>query len=187
MEGHLEEGDYLVASGKLSLGIPTDFYVQVSEIVKRKKARFVLDTSGEALLPSMKSDIFLMKPNLAELSKLCGVESIYVLELESLAQKFLKDNSVELLVVSLGAKGAFLATKDRMGHITAPTVHQKVPLVRARAWSPVWFSALRKTNRMAKWCGTGLLAVRPPPFIPAHSFAKKKIPTNFTNACRRKC
>jgi len=125
VEDNIQQGDYLVASGKLPLGIPHDFYVQVSEIVIRKQARFILDTSGDALLPSMKADIFLMKPNLAELGLLCGVESISVLELESLAQKFLNEYSVEILVVSLGAKGALLATKDQIEHIAAPTVHQK--------------------------------------------------------------
>ncbi len=125
VENHIEEGDYLVASGKLPLGIPTNFYVLVSEIVKKKKGRFVLDTSGEALLPSKKADIFLIKPNLAEFSILCDVTSISVLELEDLTQKFLKNHSVEILVVSLGAKGALLATKNQMELIVAPTVHQK--------------------------------------------------------------
>jgi 6-phosphofructokinase 2 len=125
IERNVGENDYLVASGKLPLGIPTDFYVRVSKIVSKKKGRFILDTSGEALLPSMEADIFLMKPNLSELSIMCGVESISVLELESLTQMLLQKYSIEVLVVSLGPKGAFLATRDTMEHIAAPTVHQK--------------------------------------------------------------
>ena len=125
VEKNLTEGDYLVASGKLPLGIPNDFYVQVSKIVEKKNGRFILDTSGDALLPSMKAKIFLMKPNLAELSLLSGVESISVLELEDLAKQFIEEYSVEVLVVSLGAKGALLATKNELEHIAAPTVHQK--------------------------------------------------------------
>ena len=125
VEASIEENDYLVASGKLPLGIPSDFYLRVSKIVARKKGRFILDTSGEALLPSMEATIFLMKPNLSELSIMCGVASVSVLDLESLSQKLLKDHSIEVLVVSLGAKGAFLATNGIMEHIAAPTVHQK--------------------------------------------------------------
>ncbi len=125
VEENVQKGDYLVASGKLPLGIPHDFYVQVSEIVTKNQARLILDTSGDALLPSMKADIFLMKPNLAELSILCGVDTISVLDLEPLAEKFLKKYSVKILVVSLGAKGALLATQNQMEHIAAPTVHQK--------------------------------------------------------------
>lgn len=36
LEEKLEEGDYLVASGKLPPGMPDDFYVQVAEVAKRK-------------------------------------------------------------------------------------------------------------------------------------------------------
>lgn len=125
LEEHLHKDDYLVASGKLPPGVPPNFYVMVSKITDKIGAKLVLDTSGNALLPSMEADIFMMKPNLAELSILCGVESISAMELEYLAKKFLNDNSCEVLVVSLGAKGALLATKNEMEYISAPTVQQK--------------------------------------------------------------
>lgn len=67
----------------------------------------------------------MLKPNLGELSSLCGVESISAIELETLAKKFLDEHDCEILVVSLGAKGALLATKKLMEHIPAPTVLQK--------------------------------------------------------------
>lgn len=125
LEEVLEKDDYLVASGKLPPGIPSDFYVKVSKITDKKEAKLILDTSGDALLQSMKANIFLMKPNLGEFSNLLYVSSISATELETLAQRFLKENKCEVLVVSMGAKGAFLATKDKMEYITAPTVLQK--------------------------------------------------------------
>ncbi len=125
LEQLLEKNDFLVASGKLPLGIPSDFYVEVSKIIDKKGAKFVLDTSGEALLPSMKANIFLMKPNLGELSSILYVASVSATELEKLALRFLEENHCKVLVVSMGAKGAFLATKDEMEHIPAPTVLQK--------------------------------------------------------------
>ncbi len=125
LEAYVQKDDYLVASGKLPSGVPTDFYVKVSEITNRKDAKLVLDTSGKALLPSMKAKIYMMKPNLGELSIICGVDFISAIELESLAKKFLEQNNCEVLVVSMGPKGALLATKDRMEHIPAPTVLQK--------------------------------------------------------------
>jgi len=106
--------------------MPDDFYVQVAAIAQKKKTRFILDTSGEALLQTAsKSHIYILKPNLAELSALCGVPSISALELESLSKKFLQEHDCEALVVSLGAKGALLATKYEMEHVPAPTVLQK--------------------------------------------------------------
>tara|TARA_R110002049_G_scaffold230850_1_gene403017 strand:- start:1530 stop:2474 length:945 start_codon:yes stop_codon:yes gene_type:complete len=125
LEKNLEEGDYLVASGKLPPGMPDDFYVLVAEIAKSKKVHFILDTSGEALAKATKSRVFMLKPNLGELSTLCGVTSISAMELEPLAKKFLKEHDCEILVVSLGPKGALLATKDLIEHIPAPTVLQK--------------------------------------------------------------
>ena len=120
----LLEGDILVASGSLSPGMPTDFYAQVSRIAKNKKAKFILDTSGDALVLGAQEGAFLLKPNLGELSRLCGIKSITFAELEVVAQKFLRGNPCKALVVSMGAQGALLITENYMEHIMAPTVYQ---------------------------------------------------------------
>lgn len=125
LEEKLQKGDYLVASGKLPPGVPMDFYVRVSKITDKKGAKLVLDTSGEALIISMKANIYLMKPNLGELSSIMNSVSICAMELEALAKIFLKENNCEVLVVSLGAKGALWATKAGSEYIPAPTVHQQ--------------------------------------------------------------
>ena len=58
---------------------------------------------------------------MGELAALCGVKTISHMELESLAKTFLKKNPCQVLVVSLGAKGAPMVTED----IATPIVHQK--------------------------------------------------------------
>ncbi|MCM4163396.1 MULTISPECIES: 1-phosphofructokinase family hexose kinase [unclassified Arenibacter] len=160
LEKKLEDGDYLVASGKLPPGMPNDFYVQVAEMADRKKVRFVLDTSGEALINAVKSKIFLLKPNLGELGTLCGVNSISAMELEPLAKKFLEEHDCEILVVSLGAKGALLATKHLIQHIPAPTVLQKSTIGAGDSMVAGMLTSLlggRTFSEMAKYgvaCGT---------------------------------
>lgn len=121
----LQEGDFLVASGSLPEGIPNNFYANVAAICKEKQAKLILDTSGEPLLKAAKSDVYLLKPNLGELSAICGVDSISILQLEDLAKDFLKKKTCEVLVVSLGAQGAMLITETLTKHIIAPTVHSK--------------------------------------------------------------
>ncbi len=125
LEAVLSEGDLLVASGSLCPGMPIDFFAQVSKIAQGEKAIYILDTSGEALLKGARAGVFLLKPNLGELAALCGVATISFLELESLAKSFLAENPCEVLVVSLGAQGAILITRDIVTHIAAPIVFQK--------------------------------------------------------------
>ncbi len=118
----LKEGDYLVASGSLSPNIPVDFYARVAKIALEKKARMILDTSGEALEIGAKAGVFLLKPNLGELSSLCSVSRITTQNLEALALKFIKEHNCTVLVVSMGPKGAMLVTAQGSEHIPAPTV-----------------------------------------------------------------
>lgn len=125
LEAMLSEGDLLVASGSLCPGMPIDFFAQVSKIAQREKAKYILDTSGEALLKGAQAGTFLLKPNLGELATLCGVSTISFAELEPLAKSFLTKNPCKVLVVSLGAQGAILITKDTVTHIAAPIVFQK--------------------------------------------------------------
>jgi 6-phosphofructokinase 2 len=125
IEENLGMGDYLVASGKLTAGIPDDFYIRVAEMSSSKKARLVLDTKGPALKRAVGSEIFLLKPNIGELSSLYGGGTLSHAELERLAQKFYNDHQCTLLVVSLGASGALLVTKGVMEYVPAPIVRQK--------------------------------------------------------------
>lgn len=125
LNSRCREGDYLVASGKLPPGIPDNFYVRVSEICRKKGARLVLDTSGAALIKGATAGVFLLKPNLGELSTLCGVASITAETLEPLARNFMKTGNCEILVVSLGAKGSLWVTGDSLGYVAAPVVDQR--------------------------------------------------------------
>ena len=159
LQESLQKGDVLVASGKLPQGVPSDFYVRVSKITDKNGAKLIIDTSGDALLPSKKASIFMMKPNLKEFSILMGVESISALHLDSLAKKFLTQNKCEVLVISLGAKGALLATKEFAEYIPSPVVHQKTTIgtgdsmVAGMVYSLVQGKSLREMVRYGVACG----------------------------------
>ena len=112
LEAILLDGDFLVASGSLSPGMPVDFFARVARIARSKQVKFILDTSGEALSKGLAEGVFLLKPNLGELSSLCGAGSIGYSELETLARNFLDHNPCEIMVVSLGAQGALLVSPE---------------------------------------------------------------------------
>jgi 6-phosphofructokinase 2 len=117
--------DYIVASGSMPQGVPEDMMARVAKIAKKLGARFVLDTSGEALKKGANEGVFLLKPNLGELSKLAGVESVEGDMVGKLARQIINKGNCEVVVVSLGPAGALLVTKEMMKHIPAPTVHKK--------------------------------------------------------------
>ena len=121
----LSENDFLVVSGSLCPGMPVDFFAEVSKIVQKNKAKFILDTSGEALTIGAMAGAYLLKPNLGELATLCGIDTITFLELETIAKDFVKNNPCKILVISMGPKGAMIVTENDIVSIKAPTVFQK--------------------------------------------------------------
>ncbi|MGB5984288.1 MAG: PfkB family carbohydrate kinase, partial [Desulfobacterales bacterium] len=67
--------EFLVASGSLPPGVPSDFYARLARRCAKNGTRLVLDTSGEALRLALKEEgLFLIKPNLQELRDLVDEE-----------------------------------------------------------------------------------------------------------------
>ncbi|MBC7775093.1 MAG: 1-phosphofructokinase family hexose kinase [Phycisphaerae bacterium] len=117
--------DYLVASGSLAPGLPETYYEKVAVFAKDIGARFILDTSGAALQAAADEGLFLLKPNLAELSALAGVEKLEINEVDDAALKIIHEGKCEVVVVSLGPQGALLVTRDGFEHIPAPMVKKQ--------------------------------------------------------------
>lgn len=113
---------FVVASGSLPPGVPADFYVRVGEIAKKMNAQYIVDTSGEPLLHVARSGAYLLKPNLRELQMLAEQDIENETQIEEAAMSILKNGKVEVLIISLGAGGALLVTRDGYDHMRAPTV-----------------------------------------------------------------
>ena len=82
----ISNAEFIVASGSLPPGIPLNIYAQLAKMVKNKKARFIVDTSGEALRYAADEGVYLLKPNLGELSTLAGKSELQQGELKTIAQ-----------------------------------------------------------------------------------------------------
>ena len=116
-----EPGEWLIASGSLPNGVPDDAYAQVARIAARRGQRFVLDTSGVALVAALEhGGCELIKPSLGELQKLVGrsLEDPAAQDREAMA--LVRSGAARMVAVSLGAEGALLACAD--GIIRAPAM-----------------------------------------------------------------
>lgn len=114
---------YLVASGSLAPGVPSDFYARLAKAAKKRNIKVVVDTSGDALLKAAEEGVFMLKPNLREMGQLTGNKSISADQQEDLAQEIIHRGKAEILLVSLGPRGAMLATNDMIEYAVPPTVH----------------------------------------------------------------
>lgn len=113
---------YIVGSGSLPPGAPMNFYALLGGKASGLGARYVVDTSGEALCRAAESRVFLVKPNRRELSQLVGKEVLEEDDLADAAQRLVDQGTSEVVVVSLGAGGAMLVTEEGCRHIHAPSV-----------------------------------------------------------------
>jgi 6-phosphofructokinase 2 len=117
--------DFIVASGSLPPGVPTNIYAQIAAIAKKKGAKLIVDTSGKALQDAVDEGIFLLKPNLAELSSLAGREEINAELVDDVAREIIDRGGCEVVVVSLGAAGAMLVSKNEIIQATPPAVKKR--------------------------------------------------------------
>ena len=100
--------DVVVLSG-WTQSIP--LYISILQQLSATGCMTVLDCSGEALWQCLGCRPFLVKPNLAELGALFGVEDLELTEAVALARQ-LQHEGARNVLVSMGATGAFLLTED---------------------------------------------------------------------------
>jgi 6-phosphofructokinase 2 len=113
---------YIVASGSLPPGVPSDFYGRVASLGQDSGSRVIVDTSGAALSAAARAGVYLLKPNMRELAQLAGHNIENEAAQERVAQEIIARGQAEVVVVSLGAAGALLASAKGLTRLRAPTV-----------------------------------------------------------------
>ena len=114
--------DYMVLSGSVPPGVPKDIFARLASIGKEKGARVVLDTSGEALREGAHEGVYLLKPNMAEISALMGEEKMNDMAVEDMAYGLLERGNCEILLLSMGAGGALLLTREETIRLSSPAL-----------------------------------------------------------------
>jgi len=118
------DADYFVASGSLPRGVSADTYARMADIAASKNARFVLDTSGDALRVTLsKARVFLVKPSLGELERYIGRPLTRDIAGEA-ALEIVRSGAAQYVAVTLGVDGALLASAD--GVLRVPAIEVPV-------------------------------------------------------------
>jgi 6-phosphofructokinase 2 len=104
---------FVVASGSVPPGVPDDFFARVARHARTLGAQSVIDTSGVALKAALAEGVFLIKPNLVELSDLVGASLDNDEARLRACRKLIEDGRVKIVALTLGEDGALLVTADQ--------------------------------------------------------------------------
>jgi 6-phosphofructokinase 2 len=116
------DADIVVASGSLPHSVPVDFYARAAAFAHKNDKRLVLDTSDEPLRAALAEGVYLLKPNLRELSQIAGAELPTREAQHDAAMAMIGKGHAERVAVSLGDEGAFLASPEGCIDLAAPPV-----------------------------------------------------------------
>lgn len=152
--------EYLVCSGSLPSDLPDDAYGQIAKVVKEKGGKMILDTSGPALYKALEVGVYLVKPNLKELSILGDRAEIHGNDQESIARELINKGKAEIIAVSLGSRGVMLATANEVHYVSPPTIVKKSTvgagdsMVAGMTYSLLQGKSIEEMARFGVACGT---------------------------------
>ncbi len=113
---------FVVASGTLAPGLPEDFYARIAELVRSNGAAFILDASGPALAKGLAGKPYLIKLDHLEALELAGMSTLDEVSSRVLARRLVDQGAAEVVIITLGDRGAVIASKDVNHHLMAPHV-----------------------------------------------------------------
>ena len=108
--------DWFVLAGKLPPSVSAEIYAVIIAQLKAHGKQVALDTSHEALRHGVQAGPAIIKPNIHELQQLVGYSLADQAAVEQAARGLL-DNGIQIVVVSMGERGAIFI--DRQSSLIA--------------------------------------------------------------------
>lgn len=113
--------DLVAIGGSLPPGVSPEIYRKIINQVKKCPSKVVLDVDGDALRQGLKAQPTVIKPNIHELSELVGRELKEMDEIIAAARE-INRQGVEIVLVSMGARGILLVSHGQEYHAVPPAV-----------------------------------------------------------------
>ncbi len=130
---HIDEDWIVVASGGLPRGLPSDFYVTLNSSVIEAGAKMILDTSGKALMSSVKQvdkPYYVLRMDRLEAEGLAGRDFLSPSDMAKFAKQLVDEKIAEIVILARGAEGSIFASESGSFIIHPPKV---VPLSKVGA------------------------------------------------------
>jgi 1-phosphofructokinase family hexose kinase len=140
VQKHLEGASWLLLSGSLPPGVPSDFYARLIGMARRKHVKTLLDTDGDPLREGIEASPTVVSPNQGEAERLLNRALVTRNHfLDAVAR--IRAMGPETVALSLGSRGAVGAIEGAIIEAIPPRVEVLCPigsgdaLAAAFAWS----------------------------------------------------
>ncbi len=117
---NLKAPDFLALGGSLLKGMDSKFYSQITKRAVAEGIKVVVDADNESLRKAVEDKVYLIKPNQHELERLTNTTIKNFSDAINASQELLE--KVEIVLCSLGSKGAILISKEQSWLAKAPKV-----------------------------------------------------------------
>jgi len=111
--------EIMILSGSLPPGASDDIYKRLIEIAKNYDVKVILDADSEKLKRGIEASPYAIKPNLFEFEQLVGTKLDSHEKIISAAKKYIKMGAANIIIISMGAEGAFFIS-DSVVYLATP-------------------------------------------------------------------
>lgn len=115
---------FVLLAGSIPHSINPNIYAQIIHSLRSQGIKVALDADNEALKLGVKEGPTIIKPNTHEFTRLVGKKLETDAEIIREGQKFFEEG-IEIIMVSMGARGLLVFNKDSAHKITPPKIEVK--------------------------------------------------------------
>lgn len=112
-------GDFIILAGNVQSNLPRNVYTEIQKGCLDKEVKFIVDTTGEALVSTLEYKPFLVKPNTKELAEIFDVNITTREEALQYGQRLIQMGA-QNVIISMAGEGALLVCSEGYYHASAP-------------------------------------------------------------------
>lgn len=113
---------FAIIGGSIPKGLNQNLYAQIIYTLHQQGIKVALDTDNEALKLGLREKPFMIKPNRHEFIRLIGYEPQSEVEFIQAGKKVLQEYGLEIIMISRGARGLYLISRDEAYEISPPQI-----------------------------------------------------------------
>jgi tagatose 6-phosphate kinase len=124
----VSEMDYIVFSGSLMKGMPSDYIAKFIDEFREKKVKIFVDTSGEALYQAYQAKPYAIKINDEEILDIFPEANLSTIDSYAALLASKATDKIPVFIITLGEKGIIAKIDDQIFYIKAKKVEAKNPI-----------------------------------------------------------